>query len=291
MNTALLLGAYGLLGRYVDAELGAAGFRVARQSRASHEGAVTFDPGEPAALAAQLAAIRPDVIVNTIALTNVDYCETHVNEAYRINTRVAETLADWVREHRAGCHVIQISTDQLYAQPGPQAEAAVDLLNVYSLTKYAAEIALRSVPSHTVLRTNFYGRSRTPGRASFSDWIHRALLEETPIRLAVDIQFNPLSLPTLARYIAAVATRRTPGVFNVGARGSLSKHGFGLLLARELSLATRCVGACSAAELAFRVPRPLDMRMDVSRFEAEYGPMPELEADLARTALAYTGAT
>jgi dTDP-4-dehydrorhamnose reductase len=213
-----------------------------------------------------------------------------VDEAYRLNTSVPEMIATWIHGQRPACHAIQISTDQLYTRAGRQFEDTVDLLNVYALTKYAGEIALRTAPNHTVLRTNFYGRSLTPGRESFSDWIHGALLRGTPIRLAVDIEFNPLSLPTLARYIAVVAQRRIPGVFNVGARGSLSKHAFGMRLARELSMAPTCITACSAAELAFRVPRPLDMRMDVSRFETVAGPMPELEEEIAQTAQAYLGA-
>lgn len=290
MNTVLVLGAYGLLGRYLCTELDAADFRVVRQSRTAHaDGALVFDPCEPAVLADRLSAIQPDLIVNAAALTNVDYCEAHLGEAFRLNAGVPETIARWVRCRRPACHVIQISTDQLYAGAGRQPEDAVDLLNVYALTKYAAEMALRTVPNHTVLRTNFFGRSRTPGRHSFSDWIHGALARGTPIRLAVDIEFNPLSLGTLARYIAALARRPAAGVFNVGSRGSLSKHAFGMRLARELNMPAACITACRAADLEFRVPRPLDMRMDVSRFEALQGPMPDLEDEIVQTARTYLG--
>jgi dTDP-4-dehydrorhamnose reductase len=138
-----------------------------------------------------------------------------------------------------------------------------------------------------VLRTNFFGRSLTDGRQSFSDWIHHALVHSTPIRLAVDIEFNPLSLPTLARYITAVALRPAAGVFNVGSQTALSKYAFGLRFAQAMSLSPACITACTAAELAFRVRRPLDMRMDVSRFAAVQGCMPALEREIEQTAVAY----
>ena len=288
MNKVLILGASGLLGRYVCAELAASGLQVFAQSRSPDSGCdQVFDPADTEVLRHRLSTLRPQTVVNAAALTNVDYCEQHLAEAYRVNTGMAESLAGWVSEFQPDCHVIQISTDQVYAGTGYQSEVDIHLLNVYALTKYAAEISLRGIPNHTVLRTNFFGRSRTAGRASFSDWIYRALVRSTPIRLAVDIQFNPLSLPTLARYIAAVVRRPVRGVFNVGSRSSLSKHGFGLAFARALSLSPACLASCTAAELALQVSRPLDMRMDVSRAAAVLGPFPDLESEIACAAFAY----
>lgn len=288
MNKVLILGASGLLGRYVCAELAASGLQVFAQSRSPHSGCdQVFDPADAEVLRHRLFTLRPQTVVNTAALTNVDYCEQHLAEAYRVNTGMAESLAAWVSEFQPQCHVIQISTDQVYAGAGYQSEADIHLLNVYALTKYAAEISLRGIQNHTVLRTNFFGRSRTAGRESFSDWIYHALVRSTPIRLAVDIQFNPLSLPTLARYIAAVVRRPVRGVFNVGSRSSLSKHGFGLAFAHALSLSPACLASCTAAQLAFQVPRPLDMRMDVSRAAAVLGSFPDLESEIECAAFAY----
>jgi dTDP-4-dehydrorhamnose reductase len=288
VNKVLILGASGLLGRYVCAELAASGLQVYAQSRSPHSGCdQVFDPVDAEVLRRRLSALRPQAVVNLAALTSVDYCEQHLGEAYRVNTAMAESLAAWVSEFQPDCHVVQISTDQVYARTGYQKEADVDLLNVYALTKYAAEIALRGIQNHTVLRTNFFGRSRTRGRESFSDWIYNALVRSTPIRLAVDIQFNPLSLPALARYIAAVVQRPVRGVFNLGSRSSLSKHEFGLQFARALSVSPACLTACTAAELAFQVRRPLDMRMDVSKSTDFLGPLPDLESEIERAALAY----
>jgi len=291
MSKVLILGGSGLLGRYVHAELRAAGLLASAQSRSAQDGIEhVFDPTVPRVLCGRLTEIRPNVIVNLTALTDVDYCNGHVDEAYRVNTGVAETLAAWVNDCDRECRVIQISTDQVYSRPGYQNEADIDLFNAYALTKYAAEIALRAVPNHTVLRTNFFGRSLTIGRKSFSDWIHQALLMSRPISLAVDIEFNPLSLPTLAGYIAAVIARPVRGVFNVGSRGALSKHAFGVRFADALLLPPGCIAACNAEDLGFHVRRPLDMRMDVSRFEACEGPMPTLDSEIDRAASAYSDA-
>lgn len=289
MKKVLILGASGLLGRYVSIELAATGFAVHVQSRNSgHACDQVFDPTHRKAFHVALTKLRPDVVVNVAALTNVDYCEEHLDEAFRVNTGIAESLAAWVPENHPDCHVIQISTDQVYARPGFQREADVDMLNVYALTKYAAELALRELPNLAVLRTNFFGRSLTQGRHSFSDWIHHSLLHSIPIRLATDIEFNPLSLGSLARTISAVAGRKVTGVFNAGARTALSKHAFGLRFAQAVSLRANGITACTAAELGFRVPRPLDMRMDVGRISGVQGAMPTLEDEIERSATAYS---
>jgi dTDP-4-dehydrorhamnose reductase len=288
VTKVLILGASGLLGRYVCAELAASGLQVYAQSRRPHSGCdQVFDPADAEVLRRRLSTLRPQAVVNAAALTNVDYCEHHLGEAYRVNTGMVESLAAWVSESQPDCHVVQISTDQVYDHTGYQREEEIGLPNVYALTKYAAEIGLRGIANHTVLRTNFFGRSHTEGRESFSDWIYNAMVRSTPIRLAVDIQFNPLSLPTLARYIAAVVQRPVCGVLNLGSRSSLSKHGFGLAFARALSLSPACLTACTAAELAFQVRRPLDMRMDVSKATDLLGPLPDLESEIERAALAY----
>ena len=70
--------------------------------------------------------------------------------------------------------MIHISTHQLYDGPSPHPEADVHLKNCYAFSKSAGELAVAGEAS-TVLRTNCFGRSLRPGRASFSDWLVGAL--------------------------------------------------------------------------------------------------------------------
>src|SRR5947208_11359068 len=48
-----------------------------------------------------LAKIRPYAIINVAALTNVDYCETHKEEAERVNVGGATSLADAARQNNS----------------------------------------------------------------------------------------------------------------------------------------------------------------------------------------------
>jgi dTDP-4-dehydrorhamnose reductase len=275
----LVTGAKGLLGSTLCPLLRGAGHEVLEHGLAGAP--YTAELCDAGAVARLLDDAAPDAVVNLAAATNVDACERDVLLAFRGNVLSVERLAAAIRDRRdRGIHLVQLSTDQLYDGEGPHAEDDARPRNVYALTKYAGELAAAAAGA-TVLRTNFFGQSRAPGRKSFSDWIVGAARSGEPIRLFDDVHFSPLLLETLCGCIGAVLARPAPGVFNLGATTGLSKAAFALGLARRLGLPTgnMTVSQSSAAGLA--AYRPKDMRMRCDRFAAAFAaPLPTLEAEL-----------
>jgi dTDP-4-dehydrorhamnose reductase len=220
-----------------------------------------------ASAAAMLGRAAPDCIINLAALTDVDACERRPHEAYLMNTAIVDNICRWIRTAELGCHLVQISTDQLYDGSGPHPESDITISNIYAFSKIAGELAAACVPS-TILRTNFFGRSCCPARASFSDWIYESIVRNQPISLFEDVRFSPLSLTTLSDMIERVVRKRPVGIFNLGAADGSSKADFAYGFARALDLPTtvmRRVHSSSAAHL--EAYRPKDMRMDSSLFE------------------------
>ncbi|MES2319249.1 MAG: SDR family oxidoreductase [Pseudomonadota bacterium] len=277
MARVLVCGATGLLGCALVPALRARGHSVVTLGRS---GTVDYhaDLTMAAAAHAALDHSQPDVIVNLAALTNVDVCESAPNRAYRENVRSVENLASWLaRPGRAG-HLVQISTDQVYDGPGPHAELDVTITNHYAFSKYAAELAAASVPS-TILRTNFFGRSACPGRASFSDWLVQSLQAGTPLNVVTDVLFSPLAIPTLVAQLALVVEQPAPGRFNLGSRAGMSKAEFAFMLAEVLGLDAGAMRRVEAATLSLSAYRPGDMRMDCTLFERTFGVQLPLLAD------------
>lgn len=214
-----------------------------------------------------VARVKPDCIINLAALTNVDLCEREPHRAYLLNVATAANVARAISEQAPHCHLIQISTDQVYDGVGPHVESKVTVTNTYAFSKIAAELAAASVPS-TILRTTFFGRSRCDSRTSFSDWIVQALRKDAPLIVFDDILFSPLDIKTLAAMIERVVCMRPPGLFNLGARDGMSKAAFAFALADVMDLPTKHITrTTSMANLALDAYRPKDMRMDCSLFE------------------------
>lgn len=281
----LVTGAGGLLGSTLVPHLRGSGLEVLTHGRGGDHDVVA-DLSDRARGLAALESCGADVVVNLAAVTNVDACQREPDLAYRANVRVVETLAGWTRQDPRR-HLVQISTDHVYDGPGLHDEDDVKVTNVYAFSKYAGELAA-AVAGATILRTNFFGPSRSPARTSLSDWLVQSLRGGAAVTVFEDVLFSPVSIGTLVRLVEAAARRRPRGVFNVGSREGMSKAEFAYALADALSLPTATVkrGRCDQAGLG--AYRPRGMLMDPSRFEAALGlRMPTLQQEIASMREAY----
>ena len=267
MARILTLGATGLLGSTLVPTLVASGHSVITHgfSNVAHEKADLCDFAQTSAL---VARVNPECIINLAALTNVDLCERMPQKAYLLNVVTVSNVVRSIREQAPNCHLVQISTDQVYDGNGPHLETNVSITNTYAFSKIAAELVAAGV-STTILRTTFFGRSLRNSRTSFSDWIIQALGKDEPLFVFDDILFSPLEIKTLASMIERVVCLRPAGLFNLGARDGMSKADFTFALANAMNLPTKRISrTLSTASPTLDAYRPKDMRMDSNLFES-----------------------
>jgi dTDP-4-dehydrorhamnose reductase len=286
MTRILVTGARGLFGSSLVPHLRARGHEVLCSARKGHA-EVCADLSSANQVDAALDKVAPDVIVNLAALANVDECERNPQLAYLANVRIVENLAAWIRRGGNVCHLVQISTDQVYDGLGPHREGNVTLTNYYAFSKYAGEMAAATVQS-TVLRTNLFGPSRCPGRLSLSDWVVQSLTRGDPIRVFDDVRFSCLSLQRLVELVELVVVKRRQGVFNLGSKDGMSKADFAFALAEALGLPTHHISRGTSDEVKLSAYRPKDMRMDSSRFENAFGiALPTMREEIHSTKAEY----
>jgi len=283
----LVLGSAGLFGSTLVPFLDSHWHEVSTHSRGDG-GHYQADLNDPIGTNELLEKIEPEVIVNLVGLTDVDRCETQPNQAYLANVRTVENIADWIKQEKAPCHLVHISTDQVYDGAGPHTEEQATLMNYYAFSKYAGELAAASVSS-TILRTNFFGRSHCVKRASLSDWLFRSLSNGDSIQVFDDVLFNPISMITLSEMIELIMQKKPIGVFNLGSHGGMSKADFAFAFAEEMNLSTSAMTRTSTDQVTFlKTYRPKDMRMDCSKFENTFGvELPLLRNEIKRVAKEY----
>src|SRR5438093_5506807 len=102
-----------------------------------------LDITDTRALAAAVARVRPDVVLNAAAYTGVDAAESEPEAAFRVNTEAVGELGRIAA--RAGARVVHFSSDHVFdgtASAPYREESLTSPLNVYGTSKLAGEKAL-----------------------------------------------------------------------------------------------------------------------------------------------------
>lgn len=270
MIDVLVAGSTGMLGNSLVPYLRESSYNVIGLGK-SKQSDFNIDLTDSETASILLDTLKPKVIINLVALTNVDLCESEPQRAYALNVKVVENLSSWILTADTECHLIQISSDHVYDGLGPHLEHSLSILNQYAMSKLAGELAARLVPS-TILRTNFFGQSKCVTRTSLSDWIFSSLRQSTPISVFSDVFFSPLSIPTLCSYIEKCIAKRPIGIFNLGSRNGMSKADFAFSFAMALGMSPVNFSRIQLSSIKNPVVRrPMDMRMNVEKFQVTMG--------------------
>jgi dTDP-4-dehydrorhamnose reductase len=140
---------------------------------------------------------RPDHIIHTAAMTNVDACETEREACDRANVHAVEHMVRAAERHNA--HFVHISTDFIFnGEDGPYYEDATpDPVSYYGNSKLKGEqIVQASRLQWAILRTVLvYGVVDNASRSNIVLWAKGALEKGQPINVVDD----QMRCPTLGR--------------------------------------------------------------------------------------------
>lgn len=212
-------------------------------------------------LVVQIKKNNITIVINTIAITNVEYCERYPEEAFRVNAGFARNLA--VACQVTGAKLIHISTDQLFsgADSMVSEDAALGPLNVYGKTKAQAEISVAEVNADAlIIRTNFYGWG-TPYRKSFSDWILDEIATKSRVTLFTDVFYTPIYLGDLISHVGALVEAGSCGIYNVVGSDRVSKFEFGQALLLRMGVDIGLIEPITISKRPDLVARPKDMSL------------------------------
>jgi len=205
--------------------------------------------------------IKPDFVVHAASLASVEKCEDSRSEADKMNVDLAFNVAKACNS--SGVKLVHISTDHLFAGDKPFAdeEQTLQPINVYGVTKARAEgLVLGEHSEALVIRTNFYGWGPSY-RKSFSDSIIENLRSGSEIRLFNDVFFSPILIEVLIEKIENLILLEASGIFNIVGDDRVTKHQFGLALAKEFELDNSLIKPVSIHSLRGLVLRPMDMSL------------------------------
>ena len=213
------------------------------------------DLSQPGALAALWPRLRPDAVVHTAALAQVDACEKQPDLAERLNAQLPGEVADLAR--RDEVPLVHLSTDAVF--DGHRGDYTEDdppnPLSVYARTKLAGERAvLQAYPQAAVVRVNFFGWSLS-GTRSLAEWFLNNLRAGREMRGFTDVFFCPLLANHLARLLLEILERGLSGLYHATGAACLSKYAFGVALAERFGYDPALIHPTSVEEAGLMARR------------------------------------
>ena len=242
----------------------------------------TADFSQPEQVAALVAAVRPDVIVNAAAHTAVDKAESEPDLARLINATTPGAIA---REAaKLGALLVHYSTDYVFDGSGsaPRDETASTApLSVYGSTKLEGEqLILASGCPHLILRTSWVFGARGGNFA-------KTMLKLAAEREALKVINDQVGAPTGADLLADVTAhairgiRARPelsGLYHLVAGGQTTWYDYARFViewARAKGVAVKvepgAISPVPTTEYPTPARRPLNSRLNTTKLQQAFG--------------------
>ena len=274
MKRILVTGISGFLGRYVARSLkdhsAVLGTYHSHQTALNGCELACLDVADAEGVRAVFRRFRPDVVVHTAALGDVDACERHPDEAHRVNVQGTESIARAAVE--VGARLIYISTDQVYdGVKGHYDEVDVALpLMVYGRTKLEGEHRVATVcRDAVVLRLALMYGWGTPTRLNFVDWLAEQLHAGQEVPLFVDQFRTPLFVAQAAEAVGRlIEAPEVRGVFNLGGGERVNRYAFGLKFCEVFDLPKHSLKPVEMPTRPQMAARPRDCSLNSTKISA-----------------------
>ncbi len=233
-----------------------------------------------------LLTLKPRVIVNAAAYTDVDGCESNVETAMAVNGEGVGLLALTARE--IGAKLVQVSTDYVFdgGKGAPYLEDdPVGPLSVYGESKLAGELNAAMAPDHLIVRTQWlYG---IHGK-NFVETMLCLSRERSELAVVDDQIGSPTFTRDLARGIKALIDKGCSGTYHVANSGFTSWNGFARAIFEEAGVAVT-VNPMTTEQLGRPARRPLYSTLDCGKLTADTGVTPRPWREALREYLAIRG--
>ena len=236
------------------------------------------DLAQSAAIDALLERVKPDIIINPAAYTEVDKAESEPTKAHAVNAQAPKFLARYAARHNIP--IIHFSTDYVFDgkkdglyleddEPNPK--------SVYGKTKWLGEEAVRKMAAkHIIIRTSWVFGSHG---VNFLKTMLKFATERDRLSVVSDQFGAPTSARMLAEAVAQIVTElgepgsyRKYGTYHVAARGETSWHGYAQVVVEKaikhgmaIKINPKDIKPISSKEYPMPAPRPANSRLDTTK--------------------------
>jgi dTDP-4-dehydrorhamnose reductase len=210
---------------------------------------------------------RPTALIHAAAVANIDYCQSHEQEADTVNVETTRHLAELCGEH--GARMVFCSTDSIFdGKRGMYVESdAPHPLNHYAQTKVRAEqIVLAELENAVVARLALVMGFPLIGRGnSFMANMLTSFREGMPVTMPENEIRTPIDVITLGQALLELASNDYRGILHLAGNTRINRYEMGIQIATRLGFARELIKPTNSNAIPGRASRPDDASLDNSK--------------------------
>jgi dTDP-4-dehydrorhamnose reductase len=219
---------------------------------------------------------KPDVVINTAAMTQVDQCETEQDACRKNNVTAVENI---VRAcEKSGSHLIHISTDFIFdGTQGPLDESAIpNPISFYGKSKLAGEEIVKQSKLHwAILRTVLvFGVTEGMSRSNIVLWVKKSLEEGKVINVVNDQWRTPTLAEDLAMGCYLAAIKKAKGIYNISGYEMMTPYDIALKTAEFFGLDKSLINRTDSTKFTQAARRPPKTGFIIDKAKKELGYAP-----------------
>ncbi len=220
-----------------------------------------------------VAENKPDVIINTAAMTQVDQCEMEREACWKANVISVENLVRACAKNSV--HLVHVSTDFIFdGSYGPLDETAKpNPVNYYGESKLAAEeLLIKSSISWSILRTVLvYGITEDMSRSNIVLWVKNSLEQGKTIQVVNDQWRTPTLAEDLAMGCYLAAKTKATGIYHISGKDFLSPYDIAIATAEFFKLDKSLIKATDSTQFKQPAQRPPKTGFVIDKARKDFG--------------------
>ena len=213
---------------------------------------------------------KPDVLVNTMGYSNIDFCELNKSDTEMLHVEVTEKICKICEN--IGTKQIFLSSDYVFdGEKGNYSEDDVpNPVNYYGLSKLKAEQIILKNPINTIIRTSvIYDWDY---RTRFFNSVIKNLQNNQEINATTDVYNSVTFLDNLVESIFKVITLNQNGIFHVVDSACVNRFEFAEMIAKIFRLDKNLIKIASVQDEPKNIAkRPKNACLNNSKAKKELG--------------------
>jgi dTDP-4-dehydrorhamnose reductase len=218
-----------------------------------------------------ISKIKPNVVIHTAGITNVDFFEDNPEEIQRVNKKGTKNMIDACL--KTNSRLIYISTDYVFdGEKGDYTEEdKPNPINAYGKAKLEEEeLVKKSELKILILRIAVpYGYNSSYDKQTFEKWIINNLKNNKEIRV-IDDQFNtPTLIDDIANAVKKLIELNKIGIYHVTGPETISRYDFAFKVAEIFELSKDLIKRAKTKDLNWKAKRPKNSSLNINKLRKE----------------------